>query len=641
MIYRHLLSPAALGDLKLKNRVFMAPMVRNYAEPDGRANARYVAHVESIAHGGVGALILEASYVSLEGKGFVNELGLHDDAMIAPFRKVTAAAHRHGAMVGVQLYHAGRQTSQKTTGVRPIAPSAVPDPTVNEIPEAMDTARIKAVVEAFGRAAKRAKDAGCDFVELHAAHGYLITQFLSSFSNRRTDKYGGDFESRSRFLREVYAAVRSAVGPKFVVTARISGDEEIPGGITTDEAVRTAQLLESLGAAAVHVSVGNYATYAKGHLIPPMAVPDAPLLPLAKTIKAAIGIPVIAVAKIRLPGLAEKILADGDADFIALGRPLLADPDWVNKAQTGRQKEIMPCIACNQGCISRLFAQQDVWCTVNPETGREREFAKKKGKRKTVVIAGGGPAGMSAAKTAAKRGHKVILYEKSSKLGGQLSAAEAAPHREGWRELRLALERDVRALGVDVRLRTACTAEAVKKDKADAVIVAIGSTAMTPKIPGVGRTNVMTSRDVLEGRSKPQGSVVVVGGGCSGAQTAEYLADRGHSVAIVEATGEVAIDAPVDERALLLGRLEDRKVKIHTRTHALSIGDKGVAAEDRDGAKLIPADTVVICLGSFPNDGVIAELKGVAKDVRLVGDAVEARRVTDAVKEGALAALAL
>lgn len=624
-----------------KNRVVMAPMVRNYADAEGRAMPRYVAHVERIARGGVGTIILEASFVSLEGRGFANELGLHDDTVVPGLRKIVAAAHRHGAKIGIQLYHAGRQTSLKTTGMKPIAPSSLPDPTVNEIPDTMNQLRIRAVAEAFGRAAMRARSAGCDFVEIHGAHGYLITQFLSPFSNRRTDRYGGSLENRTRFLFDVYGLVREAVGNEFPIIVRLSGDEMVDGGLEIGETMKIARMLEQTGAAAIHVSAGNYASYAKGRMIPPMAVQDGVLVSLAAKVKKAVSIPVITVAKIRTPQLAEKILRDGDADFIAIGRPLLADPDWVNKAHDGRAADIMPCIACNQGCISRLFAQKDVWCTVNPETGREREFAKKKGKRKTLVVAGGGPGGMAAAKTAAQRGHRVILYEKTGRLGGQLFAASASPHREGWAELRHALERDVRALGVEVRLRKVCTAAAVKKDRADAVILALGSTAVRPKIPGIGRTNVVVSRDVLEGAKKVAGNVVVAGGGCAGAQTAEFLADRGCNVTIVEATGAIALDAPVDDRALLLGRLAKRKVKMLTETQLMSISETYVTLQDLSGTKTLPADAVVLCLGSFPNDGLLAEFKRVTKDVRVIGDAAEARHVTEAIAEGSLAALAL
>lgn len=641
MPFPSLFSSGRIGKLVLKNRLLMPPMVLNYADADGKANQRYVDHIERVARGGVGAIILEASFIRQDGKGFLNELGAHDDACIPGLKKLAEAAHRHGAAIGQQIYHGGRQASSKTTGTQPVAPSPLPDPTVNELPRELTMKEVADLVAGFGKAAARAKSAGMDFVEIHGAHGYLITQFLSPYSNRRTDGYGGSAQKRMRFLLEVCAAVRKAVGLDYPVTVRLSGDEMVEGGLTLPDTIEIAKRLEGIGIDGVHISAGNYASYARGYMIPPMAMPDGTLAYLARAVKESVKIPVIAVAKIRDPKLAEKIIKNGEADFIALGRTLLADPEWPNKVKAGKLDEINPCIACNQGCISRLFAQQDVWCTVNPETGRERAFAKPAAAKKTVVIVGGGPAGLAAAKTAAERGHKVILYEKKAKLGGQLFAAEAAPHRQGWMELRHALVRDVKRLGVDIRLKKEFSPEMAAKDKPDAIILAIGSTASKPKIPGIGRTNVVTSRDLLEGRAKAKGDVVVVGGGCAGAQTAEFLAGKGHDVKIVEATGSLAADAPVDDRFLLLGRLGRLKVDIHLETALMSIGSKSVTIESPAGPKTLAADTVVLCLGSYPNDGMTAELKALVKDVSVVGDAVSARRVTDAVAEGALAALAL
>ncbi|MFA5853875.1 MAG: FAD-dependent oxidoreductase [Patescibacteria group bacterium] len=641
MAYTALFSPGQIGTLKAKNRLVMPSMVLNYADGDGKVTKRYVDHIERVARGGVGTIVLEASYIRQDGKGFLNELGVHDDACIPGLKKLVAVAHAHGAVIGIQLYHAGRQTSSKTSGTQPVAPSPLPDPTVNELPRELALAEIPALVEAYGKAAARAKAAGMDFVELHGAHGYLITQFLSPFSNRRTDAYGGTPQKRLRFALEVYEAVRKAVGANFPVTIRLSGEEMVEGGLTLLDTIEISKRLESAGVDAIHVSAGNYASYARGYMIPPMAMPDGTLAYLASAVKGAVKIPVITVAKIRDPKLAEKILKNGEADFVAVGRTLLADPEWPNKVKGGRLDEINPCIACNQGCISRLFAQQDVWCTVNPETGREGDFAKPAKSKKTVVIVGGGPAGLSAAKTAAARGHRVVLYEKRAKLGGQLFAAEAAPHRQGWKELRHALVRDVKRLGVEINLGVEFSPALLGTDKPDAIILAMGSTATKPKIPGIGRTNVVSSRDLLEGTVKAKGGVVVVGGGCAGAQTAEYLAQKGYDVKIIEATGAIATDAPIDDRFLLLGRLNRLKVKIHADTALMSIGPNSVTVESPSGSKTMPADTVVLCLGSFPNDGITAELKTLVKEVLVVGDAVSARRVTDAVAEGALAALAL
>jgi len=641
MDYTALFQPGKIGTLKVKNRLVMPPMVRNYADEKGFVTDRYAAHIERIARGGVGMMILEASFISPEGKGFVKELGVHTDEVIPGLKKLVDAAHKHGAVIGPQLYHAGRQTSSKVTGKKPLAPSAIPDPTINELPVELSVKEIGRLVRAYAQAAKRAKRAGCDFVEIHGAHGYLITQFLSSFSNKRIDEYGGPLKKRMRFLFEVLAAVQKAVGKDFPLSVRLSADEMVRGGLTIKDTIVIAKELQKQGVDVLHISVGNYASYAQGKMISPMAVEDGPLIRFARAVKKGVKIPVIAVDKIRTPELAARTILKGSADFIAIGRTLLADPDWPNKVKEGRTDEIMPCIACNQGCISRLFAQQDVWCTVNPETSREQAFKKKVLKKKRVVVIGGGPAGLQAAKTAAQRGHTVVLFEKSGRLGGQLFASESAPHREGWHEFREALVRDVKRLPIAIRLKKEYTLENVRNEKPDGVIIAVGSLPTTPKIPGAGRTNVLNSREILEGKKKAKGAVVVIGGGCAGAQTAEFLADKKHSVILVEASDAVAKDAPSDDRTLLLARLQRKGVTLMTNTKVVSIGPKDVVVENHLGSRTIPANTVVLCLGSRPNDGLINELKKVIKKVHVIGDAVRPRRVTEAVAEGALAALSL
>ena len=627
--------------MQLKNRLVMPPMVRDYAEKNGHANDRYVAHIESIARGGVGMMILEASYVMKSGQGFPNELGIHEDAVVPGLKRLVKAAHKYGAKIGVQLYHAGRQTHQAVTGMPIVAPSTVPDPSSGEMPVALTAKEIQTLVEAYAAGARRAKEAGMDFVEIHGAHGYLITQFLSPFSNHRKDSYGGTPEKRFRFLQEVYEAVRDEVCDCFPVIVRLSGAEDVKGGLMIKDTVKIAQKLEDLGVDGLHISSGNYASYAQGRMISPMAVKDGVLVDLAAAVKKHVKIPVITVNKIRTPELAEKILKAKKADYVAIGRTLLADPEWPNKVAAGQLDKIMPCIACNQACIGRLFAGQDVLCTVNPTCGRELEFAKKPGKSKKIIVVGGGPAGMQAAKTAAMRGHKVTLFEAKSKLGGQMYAAGAAPHRNGWVEFRKALIRDLGKLHITLKLNKTFGLSDVKALKPDAVVLAIGSSPSLPGIPGIDRENVVTARDLLEGKSKATGSVVVIGGGCAGAQTAEYLAVRKHKVAIVEFTKNIAMEAPPDDRNLLLGRLTKLGVKINLETKVTAIGEKSVTVEDSKGTRTIPANTIVLCLGSRSNDGLQEELKGVVKSVQVVGDALKISRMNDAVAEGALAILAI
>ncbi|MBS0295209.1 MAG: FAD-dependent oxidoreductase [Proteobacteria bacterium] len=638
-MFQHLFEPGAIGTLRLKNRLIMAPMVRNWATPDGAATARYEAHIERVAKGGVAAIVLEASYVSPEGKGFVRQLGLHDDHVVPALKRLVKAAHRHGARIGPQLFHAGRQCLSAVSGQQPVAPSPIPCPLGQEMPRALDEGEIARIVQSFGQAARRAMQAGCDFVEVHGAHGYLITQFLSASSNARTDGYGGPLEQRMRFLLEVLASVRAATGPDFPITVRLSGEEMTPDGLTIEDTVRICRRLETAGVAAVHISAGAYGSYATGRMISPMSLPDAPLVRLAERVRSAVSIPVIAVDKIRHPELAEELLAYGVADFIALGRPLLADPDWPAKAEAGALAAINKCIACNEGCISRLFAQQDAWCLVNPEAGREAEFASAppvKG-RKRVMVIGGGPGGMAAAAAAARAGHEVALLERSDQLGGALFAAAAPPHRPGWDELRRRLAWSVRMAGVRILTGVEAGPETVRNANPDTVILATGARPRPSPWPSSPEMIVMPAVEALAAPHAVHGPVVVVGGGCSGAETAELLAERGLQVSLVEATGEIADDAPLDERALLLQRLERLGVSLLPNTTVLKAQGGSISLRDASGERAIRARTVVLSLGEEPEDALAKSLIGLAPRILRVGDCVAPRRVTEAILEGTLA----
>ena len=623
--------------MKVKNRIVMPPMIRNYADERGLVTPRYEAHIRSIARGGVGMMILEASFVSPEGRGFARGLGLHEDGVIPGLTRLAEIAHKYGAVIGSQAYHAGRQRSASITAEEPVAPSAVADSPMQEPPRELTSQGIGTLVEAYAKGAQRAKQAGLDFVELHGAHGYLINQFLSPASNKREDEYGGSFENRIRFLLQIVSAVRQSVGSDFPVTVRIPGDELVGGGLTTEEGIALAKQLETAGVDCIHVSVGIRSS----RMYRPMAVPDGALIPLARGIKRAISIPVIAVGKIRYPELAAAVIRDGDADFVAIGRSLLADPHWPEKVMTGRLSEINHCIACNEGCASRLFAQQDVWCTVNPRCGREEEFElAPTGMHRKVFVAGGGPAGMEAAKVAHERGDYVVLFEESGHLGGQLLAASAAPFRDGWEELRRYLVEEISRLKIEVRLGVALTREIVEREHPYAVIVATGSYQTIAEVPVDGQAYTMTARDLLEGRAKPRGRVVVAGGGCSGAQTAELLAQQGHHVAIIEQLAEIAPDTPADDRTLLIERLRTLGVDFLTNTQIIRVDSTGVNTMGVNGAGHVAADTIVFCLGAHPNSSLAEELSDFSK-IRVVGDAVNARKVTEAMAEGAAAALEL
>lgn len=636
-MFPHLFEPGQIGSMTVKNRLFLAPMVRNYADDQGCSTARYEAHIERIARGGVGAITLEASYVAPEGKGFVNQLGLHGDHVIAPLRRLTDAAHRHGARIGVQLYHAGRQTLSSITGHELVAPSAIPCPLEQEMPRMLTIEDISDIVGQFAAAARRAVQGGCDYVEIHAAHGYLIAQFLSGSSNRRTDQYGGPLENRMRFLLEIYSAVGAEIGSVPIIV-RLSGDEGLPDGLTLKETVPISVTLERAGVDALHVSAGAYGSYVQGRMISPMSVPDAPLAPLAEAIRAAVKIPVIAVNKIRTPELAEDLLAYGVADFIALGRPLLADPDWPQKASAGRLADINRCIACQEGCISRLFAQKDVGCLVNPQAGHEAEFSRADpAERRRVMVVGGGPGGMMAALMADAAGHEVSLHERAPRLGGQLFDAEAEPHRPGWSELRRYLAYRLRSSGVAIWLGSDVTAELIASEAPDVLILATGSKPRAAKWPLSPRLHMLTERDLLEGRGVATGQVVIAGGGCSGAQTAELLAEAGCIVTVVDRKDAIALDAPLDERAMLLTRLQRLGVTLMTGATIIEARDCEMIVDTADGRVTLPVQTLVLCHGSEPDTALASSLGAMAARVIAIGDCVTPRRVIDAIFEGARA----
>ncbi|HBT47713.1 MAG TPA: NADH:flavin oxidoreductase [Peptococcaceae bacterium] len=625
-------SPVKIGLLELKNRMVMAPMVTNYAYHDGSVTERLVAYHAERARGGVGMIIVEASYVHPSGKGFPNQLGIYSDRLIPGLRRLVDAVHAHGAKIAVQLYHGGRQTRSAVTGQPIVAPSPIPDPTVGETPRELTREEIGELVEAFAAAALRAKRAGFDAVEIHGAHGYLLNQFLSPYSNKRRDEYGGPLENRMRFLLEVVRAVRRAVGAQYPLLYRLSADEKVPGGLTLEETRLFARRLEEEGIAALHVSAGVYET--AFWIIQPMYLPRGCLADLAQGIKSAVKIPVIGVGRINDPQVAEGILAAGKADLIAFGRELLTDPEMPCKAVEGRLDEVRRCIACCQACIHELFLDRAIGCTVNGRTGLEREFPLDRAPRpRRVLVVGGGPAGMEAARVAALRGHRVTLWEKRGELGGQLALAAAAPQKGEIAVFRQHLADQMAKLNIEVRLNTEATPEGIRRENPDVVIIATGARPAPLDIPGADGGNVISSWDVLGGRDGIGRRVAVIGGGLVGCEAAEYLARKGHEVTILEMLPQVASDIGPLVAPLLLGRLKDLGVKMLTEARVTAV-DIGRVVYRRDGREeALEADTVVAAVGSQPEDTLAREMEGSGIDYFVIGDALKPRRITEAVYE--------
>ncbi|MGB9661677.1 MAG: FAD-dependent oxidoreductase [Moorellaceae bacterium] len=625
--------PIKIGRLELKNRMVMPPMVTNYAYTDGSVTPRLIAYHTERAKGGVGLIIVEATYVHPSGKGFKNQLGIYSDRLLPGLRRLVDAVHAQGAKIAIQLYHGGRQTTSAVTGQPIVAPSALPCATIGEVPKELTKEEIASLVRAFAEAARRAKAAGFDAVEVHGAHGYLINEFLSPLANKRTDEYGGSLENRMRFPLEVVRAVRQAVGPDYPVLYRLSADEKISGGLTLEETKVFARRLEQEGVNALHVSAGIYETAA--WIIQPMYLPRGCLVDLAQGIKSAVNLPVIAVGRINDPDLAEEILAAGKADLVAFGRQLLADPEMPKKVLEGRPEEIRRCIACCQGCIDELFQDHAIGCTVNARTGFEREFPlEKAAKPRKVLVVGGGPAGMEAARVAALRGHQVTLWEKESQLGGQLPLAYTPPQKGEIAGLRDHLTKEMERLGVQVKLNQEATLEAIRQEKPDVVVLATGARPAGLNLPGGTEQNVVTSWDVLKGKVQVGKKVAVIGGGMVGCETAEFLAAKGHQVTVLEVLPKVAADVGPLVGPLLLERLKTLGVEIITEAEVKAF-QQGTVVYNQQGQdkKVSGVETVVLAVGSLAEDGLAREMEGSGIDYYVIGDAVSPRRITQAIYE--------
>ncbi len=441
MSYPQLFTPLALGSLSLKNRLVMSQMTMNYATEEGFMTERLIRHYLERARGGVGLILVEGTFFTPEGRGYKNQLGLMSAAHVQGLRDLTRAIHAipDGPKVFIQVHHAGWRASSKLSGLPTVGPSALAPYPGAEVARALSQGEIKDLIEAHIVAAARAKEAGFDGVDFHCAHGYLIPSFFSPLSNQRTDAYGGDLAGRTRFLLEIVQGTKERLGHDFPVTVKISGDEYIEEGLGIQEMIGIARLAEGAGIDAILVSAGTVGgkkleDLSQAHKFLrtlPMMTDRGCLAPLAAEMKRALRIPVITVGRINHPAVAEEIVARGQADLVAMGRALLADPHLPRKAFEGKEEEIRPCIACNEGCYKRIFQQLDIRCSVNPALGREEEiFCAKATTPKRLLVIGGGPAGMEAAHAAWERGHKVLLLEANPELGGQLNLASLPPGRK-------------------------------------------------------------------------------------------------------------------------------------------------------------------------------------------------------------------
>jgi len=648
--FKKIFEPINIGRMRLKNRIVMPPMGTNFAERGGAVSQRMLDYYEARARGGVGLIIVEGSAPSprctvSSPMSSDRQASLGDDRFIPGWQKLTNLVHKYGAKIAIQIMHS---TIENWDGkLVQVSPSSVAMPprlmgVLGELPHELTVDEIAERVEWFASAARRAKEAGFDGVEVHGAHQYLVAAFLSSATNRRTDNYGGSVENKARFLVEILEAIKKEVGPDFPVWVRLNAQEwGVENGITIRETKQVVPLAVKAGSQVVHVSA-----YGAGSYITTAPIPDTPgmLIHLAEEVKAVTNVPVIAVGRLDLE-LGEKIVAEGKADLIAIGRRLLADPDLPNKVAEGKLDEVIPCIGCME-CIERLAFDQrgeGLMCVVNPATGKERDYQIKPARKaKKVLVVGGGPAGMQAAIVAARRGHKVTLFEKDARLGGQLNIAALPPHKGDifhWIDY---LVNELKRSGVQVRVNTDASGEMVNKEKPEAVVIATGGTPLIPDIPGVNKSNVVTARDVLTGRKKTGQNVVIIGGGMVGCETGRYLAEGGKKVTIIEVLGRMASDMFPMVRKRLMDGLRSKNVALLVSTKCEEITEDGVRVTTAEGREeTIAADTVVIAVGYKANDELFKALQDSVAEIYCIGDSSRPRRILDAVSEGYLTGLTL
>ena len=631
---QHLFSPFHINGLELKNRIVLPPLASFLIGEGGGITSETVEHYKRRAEGGPAMVIMEACAVSPEGVVSSHQARIDDDRMIEGLARIAEAIRSNGAVPAVQLHHAGRQTPAKVIKQKPFAPSPLSCPTIRGEVEPLTESGIQTLIDKFASAAVRAREAGFDLIEIHGAHGYLVSQFLSRYSNIRTDGYGGDIPGRTRFAIEIVQETKNRLGSDFPLSFKISAQEFVPNGLTVDESIEILKILVDAGVDAVQVSAGNDAT--PEWICQPMFMKKACLVESAHQIKQALSIPVMTVGRINDPWTADEIIAKGQADLVCIGRGLMADPQMPNKAREGRFDEIRTCIACNT-CMESIFRKGRLECLVNPFLGREEELTiEKTEKPKKVMVIGGGPGGLNAAWIAAKRGHDVNLYEKETVLGGQLVPGSKTTYKKEMQTLIHFQRKQVELYGVKCHLGIDASAETVQKENPDVVILATGSQPSLPPVEGVEKPNVVTFDAVFNDQTEKSRKSVIIGGGATGCELAYHLSEAGTSVTIVEMLPKIGGNLETVTRRLLIRKLMEREVRFLTQRTLSRVEDDGVIVKGPDETtQKIEADQVVIAVGIRPDYRIHEQIKALGYETHAIGDCLEPRTAKAAIYEGA------
>lgn len=619
MKFKRIFEPITINKTEFKNRLVVSAMVTSYCNEDGTPTERFIAYHEERAKGGWGVICTEDYTIAPNVGGFKRLPGLWGDHLIEPHRELTRRVHEAGGKIVAQIYHAGRETTTEISGKQPVGPSPIREPSLPEIPRELTVEEIREIVGQFADCARRVKETGFDGVEIHGAHGYLLGAFVSQFSNKRTDQYGGSLEGRARLPLEVVGAVREAVGPDYPIFYRMSSVEYVEGGFSIQDAVMFSQMLEEAGVDCIHCSQGIYVS---AHTIqPPSVIPNGFYADHAAALKQVVDIPVITVGRYADPLMAEAVLRAGKADLVTMARASLADPALPNKVKRGETADLLRCIGCLQGCVGDQ--QTGVRCMVNPRTGREYLHRLGPGaEKKKIMVVGGGVAGCEFAVIAKQRGHDVSIYEKSGRLGGQWVAAAMPIGKTDFATFLIWQKRKLAELGVPIHLNAEVTKETVRRVNPDLVVVATGSAPIVPPIPGVKNPNVATAHDVLLGRVNVPKRAVVIGGGLVGAETADHMAQHGCRVTLVEMLPRIVQDGENNPTHYLLDRLERGKVDVHVDSRVMEIGADSVTySQGGQQHRVTDVDMVVLAVGVANNNGLAKELEGEGHRVIAVGDA--------------------